>query len=131
MRSDDSLIQPTSFAAPPPDLPASSIPTPHQLSVLFNAARDYDIRVSDRVRLFAGVRPDHVDELAQRFTQDGVTTDFTSVTDRGNGSIDGRAVIRYDRQIPDSKTGAVPFIIEGGMLRISGPWACAGVGVPC
>lgn len=126
--SDDALVQATSFAPPPPQLPASSIPTPVQLSALFNAARDYDIRVADRVKLFADVSQDRVDELARRFVLDDVSTEFSSVTEMGNGSIGAKGVGRYDGEVTQADVGPIPFVADAGVWKISGRWACAVVG---
>lgn len=117
-------IESTSFAPPPPVIPAPAVPTVAQLTALYNAALDYNVRVEDRTALFEGGSA----ELAQAFVQEKMRMEFTSVRDNGDGSVGAIGHVVYNGEPAPNEAGPIPFVSENGQWKISRQWACSIVG---
>lgn len=117
-------IESTSFAPPPPAVPAPAVPTTAQLTALYNAALDYDIRVEDRIPLFEGGSA----ELAQAFVQEKIRMEFTAVRDNGDGSVGALGHTVYNGEPAPDESGPIPFVTDNGTWKISKNWACSVVG---
>jgi hypothetical protein len=116
--------QATSFAAAAPEVPATADPTPAELTALVETALDYDVRLADRVKLFQGLN-ENDPALAQRFVQEKLTVEFTSVTSTGDG--DGEVSARGQATVdgnPPGDVGPVTFVAEDGTWKIARSWAC-------
>lgn len=117
-------IESTAFAPPPPAVPATAVPTAAQLSALYNAALDYDVRVEDRAKLFEAGSA----ELAQAFVQEKMQMDFSAVHDNGDGSVGATGHVVYNGEPAPKESGPIPFVTENGEWKISRQWACSLVG---
>ncbi|BAH51823.1 hypothetical protein ROP_35760 [Rhodococcus opacus B4] len=115
-------VQATSFAAAAPEVPATADPTPAELTALVETALDYDVRLADRVKLFQG-ESENDPALAQRFVQEKLTVEFTSVTSTGEGEVSARGQVTVDGN-PPNDTGPVTFVAEDGTWKIARSWAC-------
>ena len=115
-------VQATSFAAAAPEVPATAGPTPAELTALVETALDYDVRLADRVKLFQGVS-ENDPALAQRFVQEKLTVEFTSVTSTGEGEVTARGQAAVDGN-PPGDVGPVTFVAEDGIWKIARSWAC-------
>ena len=114
--------QATSFAAAAPEVPATADPTPAALTALVETALDYDVRLADRVKLFQGVSEDDP-ALAQRFVQEKLTVEFTTVTSTGDGEVSARGQVAVAGN-PPGDVGPVTFVAEDGTWKIARSWAC-------
>jgi hypothetical protein len=110
-------VQATSFATAAPEVPATA-----ELTALVETALDYDVRLADRVKLFQGVR-ENDPALAQRFVQEKLTVEFTSVTSTGEGEVSARGQVTVDGN-PPGDVGPVTFVAEEGTWKIARSWAC-------
>ncbi|EID79829.1 hypothetical protein W59_11351 [Rhodococcus opacus RKJ300 = JCM 13270] len=114
--------QSTSFAAAAPEVSATADPTPAELTALVETALDYDVRLADRVKLFQG-ESEYDPALAQRFVQEKLTVEFTSVTSTGEGEVSARGQVAVDGN-PPGDVGPVTFVAEDGTWKIARSWAC-------
>ncbi|MFE7417922.1 hypothetical protein [Rhodococcus sp. NPDC057529] len=114
-------MQATSFAAAAPEVPATADPTPAELTALVETALDYDVRLADRVKLFQGVSESDP-ALAQRFVQEKLTVEFTSVTSTGEGEVSAHGQVAIGEN-PPGDVGPVTFVAEDGTWKIARSWA--------
>ncbi|KXF51996.1 hypothetical protein AXA44_47875 [Rhodococcus sp. SC4] len=114
--------QATSFVAAAPEVPATVEPTPAELTALVETALNYDVQLADRVKLFQGVSESDP-ALAQRFVQEKLTVEFTSVASTGEGEVSARGQATVDGN-PPGDVGPVMFVAEDGTWKIARSWAC-------
>ncbi|MFC9358400.1 hypothetical protein ACFTZB_17750 [Rhodococcus sp. NPDC057014] len=116
------MVQATSFATAAPEVPATADPSPAELTALIETALDYDVRLADRVKLFQGVS-ENDPALAQRFVQEKLTVEFTSVTSTGEGEVSASGQVAVGGN-PPGDLGPVTFVAEDGIWKIARSWAC-------
>jgi len=119
-------VESTSSTSVGPEEPGI-LPTAEELTALYNSAIDYDVPLSDRVKLIQGVDEDDP-RLAQKFVQEEMTVQFHIVVDIGNGSVLalGNPFVNGQAQ-PEG--APIPFVAEDGAWKIARSWACSQAGL--